>query len=335
MKFGFIPVEDSRYYAESLRQVELAESLGFHSVWLEEHHGTSGHYHPSPFIYLAGYATRTERIILGTDIAVLPLYHPVRLAEDVAQLDVMSRGRTVLGVAIGYRPEEFAAFQTPLDGRGAQFVEMLKLIQRLWTEEQVSFDSKRYSLKDFTLEPRPFQKPRPPIWLGGWGQLAVKRAATLGDAWIPGPTANLAKLQEAQARYHAHLAELDIDPLSRERPLTRDVIIAATETAAEEQAERYLLPAYRDEYSSWDHPLIGTSDATATDKLAELRRDRFIIGSPESVITQIRYFAAQFGMNHLICRLHFPGMPPELVTEAVRLIGQEVIPAFRDGAGND
>lgn len=328
MRFGLIPVEDSRFFAESLRQVELAEVFGFDSVWLEEHHGTSGHYHPSPFIYLAGYATRTERLILGTDIAVLPLYHPVRVAEDVAQLDVMSNGRIILGVAIGYRPEEFAAFQTPLDGRGAQFVEMLKLIQLLWTGERVSYESDRYPLTDFRLEPLPVQQPRPPIWLGGWGQLALKRAAVLGDAWVPGPTANLAKLKAAQAQYHAHLAEMGIQPNDRDRPLTRDVVIATSQERAEELAERYLLPAYRDEYSSWAHPLIGTADATATDRLAELRRERFIIGDPDRVIEQIRFFEEQFGMNQLICRLHFPGMPPEIVTESVRLIGQEVIPAF-------
>lgn len=328
MKFGLIPVEDSRYFAESLRQVELAEALGFDSVWLEEHHGTSGHYHPSPFIYLAGYATRTRRLILGTDIAILPLYHPVRVAEDVAQLDVMSNGRVILGVAIGYRAEEFAAFQTPLQGRGAQFVEMLKLIKQLWAGENVSFESERYALSNFALEPRPIQHPHPPIWLGGWGKLALKRAAVLGDAWIPGPTANLTKLLGAQAQYHAHLAELGIDPNARARPLTRDVIIAGSSVQAEELAERYLLPAYRDEYSSWDHPLIGSSDATATNRLDDLRRERFIIGDPAQVIEQILFFKEAFGMNQLICRLHFPGMPPELVTESVRLLGQEVLPAF-------
>ncbi len=328
MKFGLIPVEDSRYFAETLHQVELAEENGFNSVWLEEHHGTSGHYHPSPFIYLAGFATRTRRLILGTDIAILPLYHPVRVAEDVAQLDVMSNGRVILGVAIGYRPEEFAAFQTSLDGRGAKFVEMVTLIKRLWTEQRITFESERYPLAEFTLEPRPIQRPHPPIWLGGWGKLALKRAAVLGDAWVPGPTANLAKLKAAQEQYNAHLTELGILPGNRERPLTRDLVIAGNQARADDMAERYLLPAYRDEYSSWEHPLIGTTDATATDRLAELRRDRFIIGNPDRVIEQIKYFEEQFGMDHLICRLHFPGMPPEMVTESIKLIGQEVIPAF-------
>lgn len=328
MKFGFIPVEDPRHYAQALRQVELAEALGFDSVWLEERHGGAGPYHPSPLIFLAGFAARTQRLRLGTAIAILPLYHPVRIAEDVAQLDVMSNGRVIFGAAIGYRPDEFAAFQRPLEGRGARFEEMLTLIRRLWTEENVTFESERYPVSGFTLAPRPAQQPRPPIWIGGLGALAMRRAAMLGDAWLPGPTTDLARLKVARSLYHAHLAELDVDPLARARPLIRDVVIAASDQMAEELAERHLLVLYRDHYRRAGHPLIGNQDPTAIDQLAELRRDRFIIGCPDSVVEQIRYFEAEFGMDHLICRLHFPTMPPDVVSEAIRLIGREVMPTI-------
>jgi len=330
MKFGIIPIEDPHHYQESLQQVELAEKLGFHSVWLEEHHGAGGHYHPSPLLFLAGYATRTEHIILGTDIVILPLYHPVRLAEDVAELDIMSKGRVILGVALGYRSTEFAAFQIPMEKRGAQFVEMIRLIKRLWSEDEVTYESERYRLDHFSLEPKPIQKPHPPIWIGGWGELAIKRAAQLADAWVPGPTADLTKLKEAQSRYHAQLAERGVDPLSRPRPLTRDIVIAATAEAAEDYAQRYLLVAYRDEYIGWGHPLIGSSDSKSADLLNELRRERFIIGDPPSVINQISFFNEKFGMDHLIFRMHFPGMPPKIVTESIELIGREVIPAFKE-----
>jgi len=328
MKFGFIPVEDPRHYAQALHQVELAETLGFDSVWLEERHGGHGPYHPSPLIFLAGFATRTQRLRLGTAIAILPLYHPVRIAEDVAQLDVMSNGRVIFGAGIGYRPDEFAAFQRRLEGRGARFEEMLTLIRRLWTEENVTFESERYPVSGFRLAPRPAQQPRPPIWIGGLGVMAMRRAATLGDAWLPGPTTDLARLKVARSQYHAHLAELSVDPLSRARPLMRDVVIAASDEMAEELAERHLLILYRDHYRRAGHPLIGSRDTTASVQLADLRRDRLIIGCPERVVNQIRHFEAEFGMDHLICRLHFPGMSPDVVTQAVRLIGREVIPAL-------
>jgi len=90
MRFGFIPSEGGRLFEQSLREICHAEELGFDSVWLEEHHGVKDHYWPSPLLCLAGYATRTSKLLLGTDVVVLPFYHPVRAAEDAAMLDVIS-----------------------------------------------------------------------------------------------------------------------------------------------------------------------------------------------------------------------------------------------------
>ena len=108
----------ARQYA--LEEVTRAEELGFHSVWMEEHHSVTDHYWPSPLTVLAGFATRTSRMRLGTDILVAPFYHPARLAEDAAMLDVMSGGRFVLGIAIGYKPDEFALYGAELEKRGAR-----------------------------------------------------------------------------------------------------------------------------------------------------------------------------------------------------------------------
>ncbi len=130
MKFGIIPTEGGRYFKEALEEAVYSEEMGFDSVWLEEHHSIRNHYWPSPLIALAGIATRTSRILLGTDIAVLPLYHPVRAAEDIAVLDVITGGRTILGVAIGYREPEFSLYGIPMDRRGARYVEVLKISPR-------------------------------------------------------------------------------------------------------------------------------------------------------------------------------------------------------------
>jgi alkanesulfonate monooxygenase SsuD/methylene tetrahydromethanopterin reductase-like flavin-dependent oxidoreductase (luciferase family) len=106
LQIGFIPIEGGHYYRDALEEVTRAEELGFDSVWMEEHHSVTDHYWPSPLPVLAGFATRTTRMRLGTDILVAPFYHPVRLAEDAAMLDVMSGGRFVPGIAIGYKPDE-------------------------------------------------------------------------------------------------------------------------------------------------------------------------------------------------------------------------------------
>jgi len=327
MKFGFIPTEGGPFFQEALEESMYGETLGFDSVWLEEHHGIRNHYWPSPLMALAGIATRTSRILLGTDIAVLPFYHPVRAAEDIALLDIMSGGRVIFGGAIGYRPPEFELYGVSLDDRGARYVEMLKIMQALWRQDRVEWRGRFYQVVG-AIEPRPDRPP--PIWLGGWGRLSLKRAAELGDAWVPGPTAHLEKLLDAQRQYRAYLTEAGKDPASVPNPLTREVVIAQSREQAWELAEKYLMVNYRDEYGGgWKHPLIGSQDQTPVNQLEALSRDRFIVGNPDDCVAAVRRFAETFGMDHLICRLYFPGMPHEHIMQELRLLATEVFPAFR------
>ncbi len=327
MKFGFIPTEGGTFFREALEESVYGEELGFDSVWLEEHHSIRNHYWPSPLMALAGIATRTSRVLLGTDIVVLPFYHPVRAAEDTAVLDIMSGGRAIFGAAIGYRPPEFDLYGVGLDDRGARYVEMLKIIRALWTEERIDYQGRFFQVTG-GIEPRP-ERP-PPIWLGGWGELSLKRAAQLGDAWVPGPTANLEKLLAAQQQYRAALAAAGKDPAAAPTPLTREVVIADSSQRAWELAEKYLMVNYRDEYGGgWKHPLIGSEDATPVNQLQALGQDRFIIGSPDECVAKIRRFIDTFGVDHLICRLYFPGMPHDHIMHELELLAAEVIPAFR------
>jgi alkanesulfonate monooxygenase SsuD/methylene tetrahydromethanopterin reductase-like flavin-dependent oxidoreductase (luciferase family) len=329
MKFGFIPIEGGSYYPEFLAEALLGEALGFDSVWLEEHHGIREHYWPSPMVGLAGIAARTERILLGTDIIVLPFYHPVRVAEDAAMLDIMSAGRFILGAAIGYKPDEFALYQVPMEKRGARFEEAIQLIRLLWTAEEVDFSGQYYQVRNLKIEPRPAHHL--PIWLGGWGELSLERAARLADAWLPGPTADLTKLLDAQSSYFGKLEGIGVDGASRPRPLTREAVIAGTDAAAREMAEEHLMISYRDEYGggTWKHPLIGAEDAAPVNQFDALSRDRFLVGSPETVISQIQHFRESFGVDHLIFRLYFPGLPHAFIMDEIRLLAKEVLPAFR------
>lgn len=332
MKLGFIPTEGGRFYREALEEVVLAEELGFDSVWMEEHHGIKDHYWPSPLMVLAGFAARTSKITLGTDVVVLPFHHPVKAAEDAAMVDVISNGRLILGVAIGYRPDELALFGVVPETRGARFVEQVAIMRRLWTEESVTFEGKFFQLKDAKLEPKPVQAGGIPIWLGAWGPLGMRRAATIADAWLPGPTAKLEKLISARDQYHEELRKVGKDPAARPVPLTREVVIAATEERARELAERHLMINYRNEYGggTWNHPLIGNADSARVDVLDEIGRDRFIVGTPEQCIAKIQHFRETVGVDHLICRLFFPGMPHGHIMEELRLLAKEVKPAFKE-----
>jgi alkanesulfonate monooxygenase SsuD/methylene tetrahydromethanopterin reductase-like flavin-dependent oxidoreductase (luciferase family) len=325
LKIGFIPIEGGQYYKEALEEVTRAEVLGFDSVWMEEHHSVQNHYWPSPLTVLGGFATRTSKMIIGTDILVAPFYHPVRLAEDVALLDIMSNGRMVLGIAIGYKPDEFALYGAELEKRGARFEEQLHIMTSLWKGERVDWKSDAYTIHG-KLEPLPFTKPHPPVWIGGWGDITLRRAATLADNWIPGPTADLKRLVDGKKKFLANrVAAARATPIT-EWPLTRDVIIADTDARARELAERHIMIAYRKEYAGgWRHPFIDASIATDLDRLMA---DRFIIGGPDECIAQIRRFVEQYGMTHLICRTFFPGMPHAHIMKELDLLAKEVAPVF-------
>ncbi len=325
LKIGFIPIEGGRFYTEALEEVIRGEDLGFDSVWMEEHHSVVDHYWPSPLAVLAGFATRTCRMALGTDIVVAPFHHPVRLAEDVAMLDVMSGGRAVLGTAIGYKPDEFALYGVDLDRRGARFEEQLAIVTGLWTREWLSFKGKFYQVEG-RLEPKPIQKPHPPVWVGGWGKLTLRRAATLADNWIPGPTAELVRLIEGKRQFLENRKAAGLTAPITEWPLTRDVIIADTDTEARELAERHIMVSYRKEYAGgWKHPFIDAAIATDLDTI---KKDRFLIGGPDQVVQDLRPFVEQYGVTHLICRLFFPGMPHRHIMRELTLLAKEVMPAF-------
>ena len=325
LQIGFIPIEGGHYYRDALEEVLRAEEFGFDSVWMEEHHSVTNHYWPSPLPVLAGFATRTTRMRLGTDILVAPFYHPVRLAEDAAMLDVMSGGRFVLGIAIGYKPDEFALYGADLEKRGARFEEQLAVMKGLWTQESVSFKGTYYKVEG-RLEPKPVTRPHPPVWIGGWGDITLRRAATLADNWVPGPTADLARLLAGKQQFLANRRAAGRGEPVTEWPLTRDVIIADTDREARALAEKHIMISYRKEYAGgWRHPFI---DASVVTDLDALMKNRFLIGGPDQVVRALKPFVTEYGVTHLICRVFFPGMPHRHIMRELELIAQEVRPAF-------
>jgi probable F420-dependent oxidoreductase len=323
MKFGIQPTEGGARTAEALAEVVHAEEMGFDSIWLSEHHGVHNHYWPSPLLMLAAFAARTERVLLGTNIVILPFYHPLRVVEEAAMLQVLSGGRAILGVGMGYRQEEYAAFGVPTHDRGRRYEEALAAIRHLMARDGRPFHGRYVHIAPIAVEPwAPF-----PVWAGGWGRENLRRAARYADAWIPGPVADLRRLRECRTQYEAYLREAGVDPASRPRVLTRELVIASTRTKALEAAERYLLPIYRDEYGgSWRHRLVDPSRAR---DLEAMGTERFIVGSPDDVIEGIRFFAEQFGCDHLIFRLYGPHTPHTFIMEEIALLGREVLPVFR------
>jgi probable F420-dependent oxidoreductase len=163
--------------------VRRAEELGFESAWTgEQVLGTMPHLGPIETLTYA--AACSERIRLGCAMFVLPLYSPLHLAKSVASLDQLSRGRLEVGVAVGGRSRPFAAFGISGDALAARFTESLKVMELAWTQPRVDFEGRFWQLKGAAMEPKPFQKPRPPIWIGGAHPAALYRAVRLGDGFF-------------------------------------------------------------------------------------------------------------------------------------------------------
>lgn len=170
------------FYEATLEQVVAAEEMGFGSAWLTEHHFCDDGYTPSPFVIAAAIGARTERMRLGTNLIILPLHDPVRVAEDAATLAILTNGRFDLGVAIGYRADEFEAFGRSLRHRPSLLEEGVEVIRRGWRGDTLNFHGKRFDYGSLKITPQPASPPR--ILVGGMAEPAIERAARIGDGFL-------------------------------------------------------------------------------------------------------------------------------------------------------
>ena len=171
-------------YAETLDFIAWTESLGFERVWLAEHHGIDDGYLPSPLVVGAAIAARTRRLRISTGVALAPHYHPVRLAEDVAVLDVLSNGRAELALGIGYLRHEAGAYGFAPRQRARRSDEVLQVVRRLWRGESVDFEGECFRLEGARISPLPVQQPSIPLFVGASGPKGYRRAARYGDGFI-------------------------------------------------------------------------------------------------------------------------------------------------------
>jgi probable F420-dependent oxidoreductase len=324
MKIGLSPLQGQAGFEETLRECERAEAAGFDSIWLGEHHNNPVLY-PAPLIGLAAVASRTRSIRLGTGVLLLPLYHPMMVAEEAAMVDMISGGRLILGLGAGYAPEEFAAFGVSLKERGGRLEESARLLHRLWTEENVTHRGKYYQLDNATVAPRPLQRPRPPIWFGAWVEPALRRAARLGNAWLVGPSANLKEIAPCAELYRKACSEAGKG--AGEVALFRYVFVARSTKEAISAAGGPFVQAFESMYFRWPHPVVKRPAGQLT--IERLAEDRIILGDPKTCLEEITRFQKELGLNYLVCRFSVPGIARETCQTSLDLFTREVMPALR------
>ncbi len=312
---------------DQIAMVRHARDRGWDLLLSGQHYLNEGNNKQLQIVpFLARLAAEAGEMAVGLGVLLLNLHNPVYTAETVASLDVITGGNLIFGVGLGYRDVEFDAFAVPKGERVKRFEEYLALIQRLWTEDSVSHQGATCRLDNVRMNIRPVQRPRPPIWIAANNDPAVKRAARLGDAWFINPHATMDTIRRQMAIYRAELAAAG-KAFPRELPMVKEVYCARDRASALEMAGPYLLAKYRD-YARWGQDKAMPDNQDFGRSLDELIKGRFVLGSPEDCYEELRPYWDQFGVNHLIIRTHWAGMPLSSALLSMRLISDELLPAW-------
>ncbi|HTY56503.1 MAG TPA: LLM class flavin-dependent oxidoreductase [Candidatus Binataceae bacterium] len=323
-----IPFTD--LYEGHLRQCVKAEELGYDTIWLTEHHFLEDGYSPSLLPIAAAIGARTERVRIGTFVVLLPLHHPLRIAEDAATVDIISKGRFDLGLGQGYRSEEFEGFDIPRKERGARLEEGTEIIRRAWTETGFSVDGRFTKLHNIDLQPRPVQKPHPPLWLAARGPKSIGRVARLGYHFMGTGGVDQQQmyddaLRAAGKRIEDHkIAQLLMVYVAPDRNKAYDIA---------EKHVHYTLASYG-KWMGQEQDL--PSDAALknippVEKLREPDTARFfgesiVIGTPDDAIRMIDSYLDRTRVTHLVLMMQLPGLSIADGTRSMELFAKEVLP---------
>ncbi len=307
-------------YDASLEQIRWAETLGFDSVWLTEHHFCADGYTPSPLVIAAAIGARTRRMRIGTNLMLLPLADPVRLAEDAATLSILTGGRFDLGVGLGYRQLEFDYFGRKLSQRPSLMEEGVAILRQAWSGEPVRVAGKRFRIDGLAITPRPSVAPR--LFMGGMAEPAIARAARLGDGF----------LSTAGIGHDVYVRALDANGKSRSQGAICaghwGIIAADPETEAAKIGERALYQI--NQYVEWG--AFGPAERAPLfpDAASALRDGPYQLLDADAAVTSLTKMLREFPE---IVDVHFwaqlPGEPVESGSVRIEYVARNVLPRVR------
>ena len=331
MRGQFPPGDDmQKRFQELMEQARLANALGYASITTGMHYSSAPFQNFQQFPFLARVMADAPNLRLNFGLVLLSLHKPLDIAEQIAVVDVMSGGKVIFGVGLGYRDVEFLAFGTNQQERVTRFEENLEAIKRLWTEDTVDMVGSHFVLQGASVPTRPVQQPYPPIWIGANADPAIRRAARLGDCWYVNPHNRMDTIVRQVEVYRRALDEYR-KPFPAEFPARREVFVAKSRQEALRLCAPFLAEKYK-AYHQWGQSKAmpaGDNDLGVT--FDELVRDRFLLGSPDEVAEQMIAFHRAAGINHLIMSVQWPGMPQHMVLDVLHMLAEEVFPKVRQG----
>ena len=313
MKFGVLQffswpgrrVTLETVYDRALQRIEIMDQTGYDTVWLAEHHFTD--YSICPSVHLMGMhiAGRTENLRIGTAVSLAPLYHPLRLAEEVAMLDVLTGGRVNWGAGRGFDPVEFKAFGVALEDSQDRFREAVDIVLAAWTNERLTWHGKHWQFDDVEVLPKPAQKPHPPVWVAAGSAGALQWAGEAGYTPMLGPHAPFAQIAAHRNNYLQILAANGHSAEGREIPMARLLAVAPTDAEAAEVARRgasWIVKMYKNEAKGTANPTRAVDgDGREIDPIERYLNDVAIWGSPERVIDLLQRLEEEMHLDYLMC----------------------------------
>ena len=309
------------FYAAMFRQIEFAENAGFDAIWVTEHHFTDDGYLASVMPTLAAISARTTRVTIGTYVLLAPFYHPLRLAEDAATIDVISRGRLRLGIGMGYRAEEFDGFQVSQKTRLSRTLETIEIMKRAWTGEPFSFDGKHFKFHDVRVLPRPVSQPYPELLWGGMTDKAIQRGAELGLGFA----CNLGA-REVQL-YREAMRQLGKDPSAHSIVNSRIVYVAnSPEQAWSDIEEAAMYQAGL--YGKWLSAGMSANQDWIRPDPDKIKRTA-VLGPPDLVAQRLSEIIAATPMTELILNMQLPGLEPAKAMRSLERFASDVLPHLR------
>ena len=310
---------------EGIEQVAACRDAGFDLITLGQHYLAAPYQMPTSLPFLGRMTAVAGEMQVAASVILVPLHNPVEMAESVATLDALCDGRFIFGVGLGYRDEEYAAFGVRRQERVERFLEALEVMRLLWTEDEVEFQGRFYQVPKIRPVTRPVQKPHPPIWVAANHDSAIQRAARLGYCWLINPHATMSMVREQLVGYKTALGT---GVGGQDLPLMRELSIHHTREQALSLGQPYLEGKYQ-AYAGWGQDKALPGEESFRVPFDDLARDRFLIGDPEDVVSEIKRYEADLGVTHMIFRLQWPGMPHSEAMRQIQLMGREVIPHFR------